>query len=201
MKRQRNVWLSIPGDEPDRILDLIKENDLTGEIYRLHPCPFRSYRGNTLKSRKQRAQRLFSIEMMSELYQQFKGTGQHCGVLNSSPIPAPDRFVSEGDIVEVGDLRFEVLHAPGHSPGGICLYGEGIVITGDTLFAGSVGRTDLPGGDIGKLKKSFKRLMSLPDEVRVLPGHGPESTIGRERVDNFFVSEIELSDIILFIIF
>ena len=60
--------------------------------------------------------------------------------------PAPDRFVSDGDTVEVGALRFEILHAPGHSPGGICLYGEGIVITGDTLFAGSVGRTDLPEG-------------------------------------------------------
>jgi glyoxylase-like metal-dependent hydrolase (beta-lactamase superfamily II) len=65
------------------------------------------------------------------------------------------------------------------------------LITGDTLFAGSVGRTDLYGGDREKLKISFKRLMSLPDETRILPGHGPESTIGRERTGNFFSREIE----------
>jgi glyoxylase-like metal-dependent hydrolase (beta-lactamase superfamily II) len=87
-------------------------------------------------------------------------------------------------------LRFEILHTPGHSPGGICLYGEGILITGDTLFAGSVGRTDLYGGDIKELKISFKRLMSLSGDVKVLPGHGPESTISKERADNLFSYEI-----------
>ena len=137
-----------------------------------------------------RARRLSSIKMMLGIYNSSKDHARLWGFELESQ-PAPDRFVSDGDIVEVGALRFEVLHAPGHSPGGICLYGEGIVITGDTLFAGAVGRTDLPGGDIGKLKLSFKRLMSLADGVRVFPGHGPESTIGRERADNFFVSEIE----------
>jgi glyoxylase-like metal-dependent hydrolase (beta-lactamase superfamily II) len=106
------------------------------------------------------------------------------------PLPQPDVFVSDGDTIAIGNLQFEILHTPGHSPGGICIYGEGFVITGDTLFAGSVGRTDLPGGDIQKLKASFKRLMSLSDGVKVLPGHGPETTIGRERTDNFFASEI-----------
>ncbi len=70
--------------------------------------------------------------------------------------------------------------------GGGGVSGTGIVITGDTLFAGAVGRTDFHGGDMGKLKQSFDRLMSLPPETEVLTGHGPNSTIGRERVDNFF---------------
>ena len=100
-------------------------------------------------------------------------------------------FVSDGDILEIGNIKFETLHTPGHSPGGICLYGEGIVITGDTLFAGSVGRTDLFGGDIKELKKSFKKLMTLPDDTKVLPGHGPQSTIGKERISNFFSGEVQ----------
>jgi glyoxylase-like metal-dependent hydrolase (beta-lactamase superfamily II) len=95
-------------------------------------------------------------------------------------------LVSDRDKIEIGDLSFDILHTPGHSPGGICLYGEGILITGDTLFAGSVGRTDLYGGDIEKLKKSFKRLMSFSDKIRVLPGHGPETTIGQEKSYNLF---------------
>jgi glyoxylase-like metal-dependent hydrolase (beta-lactamase superfamily II) len=99
-------------------------------------------------------------------------------------------FVDDGDTLLIGKLRFEIVHTPGHSPGSISIYGEGIVITGDTLFAGSVGRTDLPGGDIVKLRASFRRLMSLSDSIRVLPGHGPETTIGRERRENFFASEL-----------
>jgi glyoxylase-like metal-dependent hydrolase (beta-lactamase superfamily II) len=96
----------------------------------------------------------------------------------------------EGDNLNIGDLQFKILHTPGHSPGGICLYGGGILISGDTLFAGSVGRTDLFGGDIGKLIISFKKLMSLPEETRVLPGHGPPSTIRQEKVNNYLSSEI-----------
>ena len=82
-----------------------------------------------------------------------------------------------------------IIHTPGHSPGSICLSGEGIVITGDTLFAGSVGRTDLHGGDIIQLKKSFKRLMSLSEKMTILPGHGPETTIEKEKKENFFSLE------------
>jgi hydroxyacylglutathione hydrolase len=105
------------------------------------------------------------------------------------PLPPPDILVKEGSILSIGNMKFEVIHTPGHTQGGICLYGEGLLITGDTLFAGSVGRTDLHGGNIQELRKSFNRLMSMPDMVRVLPGHGPESTIGREKRENFFALE------------
>jgi len=178
-----------PGDEPDRILDLIKENDFQVKYI---VCTHAHFDHIAAISEIKEATRATIVIHRDDvgIYNSSKEHARLWGFELESQ-PAPDRFVSEGDSVEVGDLRFEVLHAPGHSPGGICLYGEGIVITGDTLFAGSVGRTDLPGGDIRKLKQSFKRLMSLADEVRVLPGHGPESTIGRERADNFFVSEIE----------
>lgn len=103
---------------------------------------------------------------------------------------APDRYVHDGDVVEHGTLRFQVIHTPGHTEGGICLYdaANGLLFAGDTLFAGSVGRTDLPGGDWDTLARSIHdRLLVLPDDVRVYPGHGPATTIGEERASNPFV--------------
>ena len=99
--------------------------------------------------------------------------------------PPPDRLLNDGDSVDVGDLHFEVLHTPGHTPGGICLLGEGVVFSGDTLFNCSVGRTDLPGGSYDKLMGSIQtKLMMLPDDTIVYPGHGGETTIGAERKGN-----------------
>ena len=101
--------------------------------------------------------------------------------------PPADRTVAEGDVIEAGGVRFEVIHTPGHTPGCICLAGDGHLLSGDTLFAGSIGRTDFPGGDMAAMRRSIARLAALPDETRVHPGHGPETTIGRERrVNPFF---------------
>jgi len=102
--------------------------------------------------------------------------------------PEPDRLLREGDIIDVGELRFAVLHTPGHSPGGICLVGYGLAFVGDTLFNLSIGRTDFPGGDYDQLMESIHtKLMVLPDETRVLCGHMQETTIGFERQRNPFV--------------
>jgi glyoxylase-like metal-dependent hydrolase (beta-lactamase superfamily II) len=97
--------------------------------------------------------------------------------------------LSEGDEVVVGENRLRVLHTPGHTPGGICLYGHGVVFVGDALFAGSIGRTDLPGGSTEALLASIRRkLLALPDETVVYPGHGPATTIGEERHHNPFLT-------------
>ena len=105
-------------------------------------------------------------------------------------LPKPDRLLHEGDTVEIGELGFRVLHTPGHSPGGICLLGHGVVFCGDTLFNYSIGRTDFPGGSYGQLMDSIHtKLMVLTDETRVLPGHGPETTIGVEREWNPFLQD------------
>lgn len=97
----------------------------------------------------------------------------------------PDRLLSEGDIISFGKQTLEVVATPGHTPGGICLKGEDCVFTGDTLFAGSVGRSDFPGGNGGLLIEMIKeKLLILPDETVVYSGHGPSSTIGREKVSN-----------------
>jgi len=102
--------------------------------------------------------------------------------------PPPGRLLDEGDVIAWGRESLQVLHTPGHTPGSICLVGGGTVFSGDTLFAGSVGRTDLPGGSMTKLLLSLReKLLDLPPETRVLPGHGPETTIGRERERNPFL--------------
>lgn len=117
---------------------------------------------------------------------------QQAGAFGLAPppaLPAPDRDMVPGERLAVGDLRFEVRHAPGHSQGSVCLIGHGIAFVGDVLFAGSIGRTDLPGGDFETLIASIEReLLSLPDETIVYSGHGPETTIGRERRANPFLT-------------
>jgi glyoxylase-like metal-dependent hydrolase (beta-lactamase superfamily II) len=101
---------------------------------------------------------------------------------------APDRIVADGSPIDVGSLRLKVLHTPGHTPGSICFYIDGVVFAGDTLFAGSIGRTDLPGGDLEQeLTSICDRLLALPDETLVLPGHMEQTTIGHERQRNPYV--------------
>ena len=102
--------------------------------------------------------------------------------------PAPDRLLRHGDILVIGDAQFAVRATPGHTPGGISLIGEGVAFTGDALFAGSIGRTDFPGGDEATLIGSIEReLMTLGDDILIYPGHGPASTIGVERRNNPFL--------------
>ncbi|MFC1988088.1 MBL fold metallo-hydrolase [Chloroflexota bacterium] len=107
---------------------------------------------------------------------------------SSQDFPSPDRLLKGGDSLDIGNLHFLVLHTPGHSPGGICLLGDGVVFTGDTLFNSGIGRFDMPGGSGRQILNSIQtELMVLPDDTSVYPGHGPESTIGTERQWNPFL--------------
>lgn len=111
--------------------------------------------------------------------------------VNTPKQSEPDILLEDGQIIEFGPLKLKVIHTPGHTRGGVCLYMEDgkALFTGDTLFAGSVGRTDFEGGSMDDLMSSITdKLLPLGDEVRVLPGHGPESTIGEEREVNPFLS-------------
>ncbi len=104
--------------------------------------------------------------------------------------PAKAIFVQDGDTIDVGNLRFEVIQTPGHSKGGLCFLerNEKVLLSGDTLFAGAIGRTDHPGGDYETLMKSiFEKLLMLDGDTRVLPGHGPSSDIATERMTNPFL--------------
>ena len=110
--------------------------------------------------------------------------------LRFGKVPTVDRHLEDEEVLEVGALRLKALYTPGHAPGHLAFYveGEGLVLSGDALFAGSVGRTDLFGGDMDLLMRSInQRLMTLPDETRVYSGHGPQTTIGDERAHNPFL--------------
>jgi hydroxyacylglutathione hydrolase len=113
-------------------------------------------------------------------------------MFNAEPSPAPGILVKDGDLIKVGSTAIQVIHTPGHTPGGMCLYVDGMVFTGDTLFVGAVGRTDFPGGSYQDLEKSIRtRLYTLPGDTIVFPGHNygasPTSTIQQERRYNAVV--------------
>lgn len=109
--------------------------------------------------------------------------------MRAGPLPPPDRVLDPGAMLLVGQLAFQVRHTPGHSPGGVSFVAPGVVFTGDVLFQGSIGRTDLPGGDFTTLIRGIEReLLTLPDDTIVYSGHGPETTVGNERRHNPFLT-------------
>jgi len=123
------------------------------------------------------------------LLQRVRESGLSYGMLNASNV-TPERWLEDGDRVEIGELTFEVLHCPGHSPGSVVYFSpdERLAIVGDVLFAGSIGRSDFSGGDHAQLLKSISnKLLPLGDDVAIISGHGPTSTIGRERATNPFL--------------
>lgn len=102
--------------------------------------------------------------------------------------PAPDREFADGQKLKLGDSEMTVMHAPGHSPGHVVIHGDGVALVGDCLFAGSIGRTDLPMSNPQQLADSLKKIAALPPATVVYPGHGPETTIGEERLSNPFLN-------------
>ena len=103
-----------------------------------------------------------------------------------SPFNA-DYLYNDGDVISVGDITLKVMHTPGHTVGGVCYLADGVVFTGDTLFKGTIGRDEFPGGDLETLKKSVKRLYTLDEDTVIYAGHGDSSTIGEEKNENPFV--------------
>jgi glyoxylase-like metal-dependent hydrolase (beta-lactamase superfamily II) len=125
-----------------------------------------------------------------QLWQMAPQQGQMFGI-KVDPLPAYDHELADGDMIEIGELQAEVMLLPGHSPGSVAFYfaDDSVVISGDVLFAGSIGRVDLPGSDRNAMKKSLERIAQLPDDTRVLSGHGPETSIGREKQVNPFLKQ------------
>jgi len=180
-----------PGGDLDKILSAVRENEVrlekillthahidhaggTAELARTLGLPIEGpHRGDQ-----------FWIDGLPEQGRMF-GFG-HCDRFE------PDRWLDEGDRVQVGEMEFEVRHCPGHTPGHVVFFSpaERIAFVGDVLFAGSIGRTDFPGGDYDTLIEAIRgKLFPLGDDVRFVPGHGPMSTFGEERRSNPFVSD------------
>jgi len=189
-EKTKETMIIDSGDEPDRIIEIIKENNCRVKYIVCTHAHF-DHVGAITDIKKETGAKIVVHKDEREIYEGARDQAAFWGY-ELEPLPEPDVFVAEGDKLQIGDLKFEILHTPGHSPGGISLYceSEKNVFTGDTLFAGSVGRTDFHGGDMNKLKKSFVRLMALPEDTKVYPGHGPSSSIGDEKKNNFFNDEI-----------
>lgn len=175
-----------PGDEPDRIMD--EARGLKIKYIVLTHAHF-DHLGAVPEIKSATGAKIALHEAEQEVYRAATDMAAFYGY-GLDALPLPELLLKEGDEIRVGGLGFKVLHTPGHSPGGISLLGEGVVITGDTLFKGSIGRMDFPGGDINQMKPSFRRLLSLPAETRVLSGHGPASTIEEEGRNNMFLEEM-----------
>lgn len=122
------------------------------------------------------------------LYRQVLAQAEWFGVKMDAPPPI-DEYLQVGTPVRFGDCEFEVRHTPGHAPGHVILVGDGVAIVGDCVFSGSIGRTDLPGGDFQTLMASIRSsILTLPDETVLYSGHGPETTVGHERATNPFLA-------------
>jgi glyoxylase-like metal-dependent hydrolase (beta-lactamase superfamily II) len=178
------------GDEPERILRFVNDLGLNPRLIVATHSHFDHVLG-VERLRKSlhlpfaiHKDDLETLESMQSRVQQFMG-------FSVSPPPQVDQFLADGQSIAVGQETVMVLHTPGHSPGSISLSGDGYVFTGDALFNQSIGRTDLPGGDLDTLIRSItERLFSLDDDTIVYPGHGPETSIGDEKIANPFVGRV-----------
>ena len=173
-----------PGDEADRILATMAEDQLELKYIVNTHGHFDHVGGN--KSLHETTKAGILIHALDEPMLQSLSASAAAWGLAAENSPPPERTVADGDTVSFGKFNLDVIHTPGHTPGGISLHMNGYVFVGDTLFAGSIGRTDFPGGDYGTLISSIqKKLFPLGDDIQVFTGHGPETTIGREKQKRF----------------
>ncbi|MBW1698758.1 MAG: MBL fold metallo-hydrolase [Deltaproteobacteria bacterium] len=175
-----------PGDEADRILNSLAESNLS-VAYIINTHGHFDHVGANRKMKEATGASILIHALDAPMLSQLSASAAAWG-LSVEDSPMADKMLSEGQRVSFGMITLEVLHTPGHTPGGVSLYTNGVVFVGDTLFAGSIGRTDFPGGDYDTLIASIRnKLFVLEDNVRVLSGHGPETTIGQEKRFNPFV--------------
>ncbi|MCP4895843.1 MAG: MBL fold metallo-hydrolase [bacterium] len=182
-----------PGEEAEMIADRVRASGLE-PCFILHTHGHLDHAGGTAELKRLLGNTL-KVGLHPdevELYNSLPTQGQMFGFQAETP-PEPDLDLVHGSEIEIGRLKLEVRHTPGHSPGGVCFVvigaAEPLVIAGDVLFAGSIGRTDLWGGSFEILAKSIReQLYTLPDDTRVICGHGPDTTIAHEKATNPFVS-------------
>jgi hydroxyacylglutathione hydrolase len=183
----REAMIVDPGDEAVRILAVLERRNLDAKLIVVththidHVAVLEEVKEATGASVAMHREAFDSAQRDAPMLRALLGATPRA-------LSQPDVYLEDGDKVKVGDLEFETLFCPGHAYGHICLYGQGVVFTGDALFAGGIGRFDLPGGDGKLLLRGIRdKLLTLPDETVVLSGHGPSSTIGEEKASNPFL--------------
>jgi glyoxylase-like metal-dependent hydrolase (beta-lactamase superfamily II) len=185
--KTREALVIDPAGDEERVADRIKEKTLNLKyIVNTHGHPDHTC-GNAKLISLTHA-KIIMHEADDEMFSSPQGQA-HAREWGFTPTPPADIRVKDGDTIAAGDVSLEVIHTPGHSPGGICLFGDGNLFTGDTLFVGGIGRTDLPGASMGQFMTSIKeRLLVLPGDTIVWPGHDygskPSSTIEEEKKNN-----------------
>jgi len=182
-----------PGGDVEKLADRVKEKGLTLK-YIVNTHAHADHSCGNGKLEELTGAKLVVHEMCKPLLESPMGKDMYYK-LGYAPSPSPDMTVKDGDELVIGNVSMKVLHTPGHSPGGICLLCQGNLFTGDTLFVGGIGRTDLPGSDHVQFIASLReKLLTLPDETVVWPGHdygpNPSSTIGLEKVANPWIRQM-----------
>ncbi|HJB27119.1 MAG TPA: MBL fold metallo-hydrolase [Firmicutes bacterium] len=178
-----------PGAQGDRILALARENGMDIRYILLTHGHFDHVCAANAIQQATGAEIIIGANDEHMLARPMTKSGLKAPGYNDDPV-VPDRSVKEGDILDIGGIRLHVLETPGHTPGGVTYRTEdGILFTGDTLFKGSIGRTDLPGGDQATIMKSLQKLAALKGDFLVYPGHGPSTTLAHERQTNPFMGE------------
>lgn len=178
-----------PGDEAARIALAVEQTQLEiGSIILTH-----SHIDHVLAVAELVDEYACPVLLHAEAEEMLKALPQQAAMfgVKAGKVPEVDRYIESGETLEIGELRLRSLYTPGHAPGHLAFYAEseGLVLSGDAVFAGSVGRVDLPGGSIEVLMKSIREeILTLPDETRLYPGHGPATTVGEERVNNPFLN-------------
>ena len=179
-----------PGDEPERIIRFLKDIAVKPTHIVATHTHFDHVLGVDTIRAKLKIPFLIHHDDLSMLESMQSRVRQIMG-FSVPPPPKVDQFLEDGQSIEFGQDKVKVIHTPGHSPGSISLAGQGFVISGDALFNQSIGRTDLPGGDFDTLIRSItQRLFILDDDTIVYPGHGPETSIGDEKLANPFVRQV-----------
>jgi len=177
-----------PGDETDKILRSLAELGLTVK-YIINTHGHFDHVGGNKEMKEATGADILINSLDAPMLSQLSTTAASFG-LSTDNSPPPDQTLEDGDTISFGIITLKVIHTPGHSQGGVALFTDGNLFVGDTLFAGSIGRSDLPGGDMHTLISSIKnKLFVLNDDVKVFPGHGPDTTIGQEKRTNPFVRE------------
>jgi len=175
-----------PGDEVERILQKIREMEINvKKIILTHGHPDHIAGANALK------EATGATVMMNPLDTEIANSrilNMMLGIKNDSRFE-PDEELLDGQKIVTGDICLEVLHTPGHSRGSVCLVGDGYIFTGDLLFAGGIGRCDLPGGDESQMAESLRKIIKLDEDIKVYPGHGPSTTIRAESRGNMYFGD------------